>query len=407
MSKVGKTKQNWEGLICPVCRFVFRVPMDHTGAGVVCPACAHLLQIPSAEQRQMASNVRLSASMKASSKRHAVIKDSHLESVDNAATNEQVALGNHKQVLEEDDDGSADINRPDHLPAWELDAPAVEPISPLTWILSGSLLGVSIVLVGIWLIVQSVDEQKNAEIITDEQTELPIVESLPNSQKTQEAYMIEESKKVIKEFLKVESVSQLEGLVRTPAVTIPRMRAWYKNDIRKAPGLRVLGYKKSISVTGEVITMDVQLDDFSVKTISVVKTDNGYKIDWESWVAWSSVNWQELFDLRPNQPVEVRVQCKRVNYYNRLFSDSTKWFAVRLSHPDSEQSIYGYIDSEIPRFYRFITELVREKEVAATLKISYPINSPVGNQVTITEYLHSGWIREASPEAQSKQPAKR
>lgn len=259
MSKVGKTKQNWEGLICPVCRFVFRVPMDHTGAGVVCPACAHLLQIPSAEQRQMASNVRLSASMKASSKRHAVIKDSHLESVDHAATNEQVALGNHKQVLEEDDDGSADINRPDHLPAWELDAPAVEPISPLTWILSGSLLGVSIVLVGIWLIVQSVDEQKNAEIITDEQTELPLVVSLPNSQKTQEAYMIEESKKVIKEFLKVESVSQLEGLVRTPAVTIPRMRAWYKNDIRKAPGLRVLGYKKSISVTGEVITMDLSL----------------------------------------------------------------------------------------------------------------------------------------------------
>ena len=53
MPEAGNAKQNWEGLVCPVCRFVFRVPMNHNGAGVVCPACAHLLQIPSVDQRRM------------------------------------------------------------------------------------------------------------------------------------------------------------------------------------------------------------------------------------------------------------------------------------------------------------------------------------------------------------------
>ena len=80
------------------------------------------------------------------------------------------------------------------------------------------------------------------------------------------------------------------------------------------------------------------------------------KLIGESWVAWTSVNWEELFDLRPTDPVEVRVLCKRVNYYNRVFDDSTKWFAVRLSHPDSDKSIYGYIDTELPQFHRFIAD---------------------------------------------------
>ena len=102
----------------------------------------------------------------------------------------------------------------------------------------------------------------------------------------------------------------------------------------------MVGHKNSIIINGDTITMDVQLDNFDIKKIAVVKTVAGYKVDWESWVAWTSVNWQELFDLRPTDPVEVRVLCKRVNYYNRVFNDSTKWFAVRLSHPYSDKSIY-------------------------------------------------------------------
>lgn len=42
-----KRKKQWQGLECPVCRCVFRIPGDHDGAGVLCPACNYLLQIPS------------------------------------------------------------------------------------------------------------------------------------------------------------------------------------------------------------------------------------------------------------------------------------------------------------------------------------------------------------------------
>lgn len=46
MSEAPKSKRRWSGYVCPDCRLVFRIPMDHDGRGVVCPACIRLLKIP-------------------------------------------------------------------------------------------------------------------------------------------------------------------------------------------------------------------------------------------------------------------------------------------------------------------------------------------------------------------------
>jgi len=410
MPEAGNAKQNWEGLVCPVCRFVFRVPMNHNGAGVVCPACAHLLQIPSVDQRRMAISARVQTSSKASFSRREIEKGigemlskQAFEDAGNDIAEDDVPVDGPdpldvslppKQMADDSCEEGDDFPG---LPAWEQARPAAEsePISALTWILSGSLLGVSIVVVSIWLMIQSIDEDIGydpSDAVAEPQKDISPIDT----RQAGESLVMKESKKVVVEFLEAKTEADVEGLIRTPDISIPRMRAWYDRDPWVTPGVRVAGHKNNIIINDDTITMDVQLDNFDIKKIAVVKTLTGYKIDWESWVAWSSIKWEELFDLRPTDPVEVRVLCKRVNYYNRVFDDSTKWFAVRLSHPDSDKSIYGYIDTELPQFHRFITDLVREKEVSAILKIRYPQNSPVGNQVSIIEHIQSGWVRPAT-----------
>ena len=413
MPEAGNAKQNWEGLVCPVCRFVFRVPMNHNGAGVVCPACAHLLQIPSVDQRRMVANARAQTSSKASVSRYGLKKDigdmMFKETPGGASSDiadDLEPLDASLQPKQLIDDSCEQDDAYPGLPAWEQDRPvaASEPISALTWILSGSLLGVSIVVVSIWLMVQSIDDDITydaSDAVAEPQKDISSIDT----RQAEESRMMKESKKVVVEFLEAKTEADVEGLIRTPEVSVPRLRAWYDRDPWVTPGVRVVGHKNSIIINGDTITMDVQLDNFDIKKIAVVKTVAGYKVDWESWVAWTSVNWQELFDLRPTDPVEVRVLCKRVNYYNRVFNDSTKWFAVRLSHPYSDKSIYGYIDSESPQFHRFITDLVREKEVSATLKIRYPQNSPVGNQVSIVEHMQSGWVRPAASNHEAESPS--
>ncbi|MDX1680207.1 MAG: hypothetical protein R3242_05700 [Akkermansiaceae bacterium] len=40
------SKRRWGGFVCPDCRLVFRIPLDHEGEGTVCPSCHRLLRIP-------------------------------------------------------------------------------------------------------------------------------------------------------------------------------------------------------------------------------------------------------------------------------------------------------------------------------------------------------------------------
>jgi hypothetical protein len=38
--------RRWGAYVCPDCRFIFRIPMDHDGIGTVCPSCRRMLRIP-------------------------------------------------------------------------------------------------------------------------------------------------------------------------------------------------------------------------------------------------------------------------------------------------------------------------------------------------------------------------
>jgi uncharacterized protein YbaR (Trm112 family) len=46
-SETSKEKaRRWGAHVCPDCRFVFRIPLDHDGLGIVCPSCRRMLKIP-------------------------------------------------------------------------------------------------------------------------------------------------------------------------------------------------------------------------------------------------------------------------------------------------------------------------------------------------------------------------
>lgn len=46
VSDSSVNRRRWSGYVCPDCRLVFRLSMDHDGKGAVCPACSRMLRIP-------------------------------------------------------------------------------------------------------------------------------------------------------------------------------------------------------------------------------------------------------------------------------------------------------------------------------------------------------------------------
>lgn len=302
-------------------------------------------------------------------------------------------------------------------PEWERNtAPSPSgDANPVAWIIGGSLFGLGVVGVGAWLVIGSLADEKSADADDAEHPSvglatpilLPVDQMTPEEKKRQKQIsdtvktgtnFITDGGEVVKKFLNATSSAELEALVRTPEVTVPRMRAWYARHQWKPPGAETVAYGGSASVQGVMGMMSVRLNDYSVKSVALENTPAGYLVDWESWVAWSSMDWDELFEKRPTEPVEVRVTCSLDTYYNRDFNDDTEWVAVRLIHPASERTIYGYIARDSTSLMRMLVDLQSNQTLVATLKVHYLENSASDNQVVISDYLQMGWVRPSAAE---------
>jgi hypothetical protein len=413
-------KRTWVGLACPVCRFVFRVPKDHDGAGVICPACHGHLNIPKAEKAveplRRSSGNGSNESPKAlaikprDQKETKPIAYRPLKESDTLSTSGgSSSQTNHRSSREK--------QGPRAVPDWESDAAQEksapsksEDANPLAWIVGGSLVGLSVVGIGAWLVMDSLDEKKSADddvaILPSIAKTIPILQPedqmTPEEKRTQKEIsdtvkagtrFLTHGGEVVKKFLNAKSSSELEPLVRTPEVTVPRMRAWYATHEWKPPGAQTVAYGGGISVKGLMGMMSVRLNDFSVAQVALENTPSGYLIDWESWVAWSSMDWDKLIEKRPTEPVEVRVTCSFDSYYNREFNDDSQWIAVKLLHPDSERTIYGYIAKDSTFLKRMRGDLRSKGTMMATIKVRYLKNSVADNQVVICEYIQMGWVR--------------
>jgi hypothetical protein len=214
---------------------------------------------------------------------------------------------------------------------------------------------------------------------------------------------LEEIEVAVKRFLSAKTVDEMITLVRVGEELEPRIRSFYQ----KAPLVpfvpRSVAKSGSFMRSGKLFSVDVELRDFSIRPLALEKTEEGYLADWESWVGYSELSWEEMQEKRPQEPKLFRVRCSMVNYYNFGFADS-EWRAFRLRSPNGEHVLYAYAPRySIQESMLSSVKGARGKGAAYTLMIHYPENAPNGNQVLIAEVVEPGWIaRELKSEASQK-----
>lgn len=195
----------------------------------------------------------------------------------------------------------------------------------------------------------------------------------------------------VRKFLEATTVSQLEPLVRNPAITKARIEKFYPGGKIEAPGLGKFNSNESPSRVGNLMSVTVLTKDFTTRELAFFDTPEGIKIDWESWVGWSEMKWSEFRETKPETPQLFRVILSPVAYYNFGFTDDSKWQSYRLIAPDGDESIYGYVEkgSEI------IEKLLPDPDVKKsplTLLLRFPAKATTDNQVEIVGFVADGWV---------------
>jgi len=452
MANDDAAKDNWLGFSCPVCHILFRVPRESAGTQVECPSCAGIVVIPredapplSRPKPPRAGPPDPPASQAPSPPRRRHEARPEKRAANQFRTTEEVAKSNlviREQRTEpgEDEnagrqrdweDGSLDAEkvvgpqlvRRKHRkkpleeteePDWEKEEDPREgaggAVISQTVLLGG--MAILIFLAGlVALVLLREKDPKDVKILqerlpgrTSEEISNPAVpeESEPIEADWKEA--LEEIEVAVKRFLSAKTVDEMITLVRVGEELEPRIRSFYQ----KAPLVPFV--PRSVAKSGsfmrsgnKLFAVDVELRDFSIRPLALEKTEKGYLVDWESWVGYSELSWEEMQEKRPQEPKLFRVRCSMVNYYNFGFADS-EWRAFRLRSPNGEHVLYAYAPRySIQESMLSSVKGARGKGAAYTLMIHYPENAPNGNQVLIAEVVEPGWIaRELKSEASQK-----
>lgn len=381
-----ETKQaaprRWSAFVCPDCRFIFRVPRDHDGVGIVCPSCRRLLRIP--EEGEVGADL--------------------------LAPIQKVGFSTEPEPKRKQRRSKRKRVKDSVVPAWEKNKQK-EKGEGIDWkgILKTTALwggSFSVIAGGIFLFLKTTEPVPQlVEVEADPDAGKAVLETprsltagydeeelIPKGLlKRSETELLNMVEPLGKKFLEAATVAEILPLVRNSDDVALKIRRFYPDGTVTPLGFSGISTVQQVLYKDAHVAVAFLTADQQTKTIVFSETEEGLKIDWDSWVGWSELPWDEIVAEKPTDSVMVRVYSKPVPYYNFDFSDDSEWVSYRLVSPDDEQMLYGYTKRG-----SLIDEQLRPSDpkitTAVTLRISFPEGAVSSSQVKIDAFLADGWV---------------
>jgi hypothetical protein len=140
----------------------------------------------------------------------------------------------------------------------------------------------------------------------------------------------------------------------------------------------------------------VSTKNYDERTMVFTETADGIRVDWESWVGWCEMGWEDFMTAKPTSGTLFRVKLNDTNYYNFNFSDEAKWKSYTLLSIDEKYRIYGYVEVG-SQTAMDIGEALEPGDRFFTLSLKFPENAESNNQVIIERVIANGWITPDPP----------
>jgi DNA-directed RNA polymerase subunit RPC12/RpoP len=213
----------------------------------------------------------------------------------------------------------------------------------------------------------------------------------PDSTMIDVSLTVADLEEMVMAFCRAESVDDLLETVRHRERLEPVIRRYYAKGYEPVP-VRKIAPRGELQTVGGLVSVVVELEDFSRQSIALEKSGETFLVDWESWVRYSELPWEEFMRQRPTEPKLFRVKTRELPYYNFDFDDDRKWQSFALESPDGEHTLYGYV----PRHSSMVQALKPlDPEMPSsthTVMLCYPTGANRSDQVLVKRVVTSGWV---------------
>jgi hypothetical protein len=205
-------------------------------------------------------------------------------------------------------------------------------------------------------------------------------------------------------FATAPTVDEMVKVIRDRERVEPKVRAYYTKSRPWIPfELRNMD-KEILDVTADAnfLVIPLPLANFDNRIISMEKTDEGFKVDWESFEGWCEKSWTDMMSERPATPTLMRVIMtldSASDYFAAPFEEGD-WKCYMLADVKNEHFLYGYvkrnseIDVRVTQNIIGASGLTNDQKIAqhAVIRVRYPETAASSRQVEITEFLEKGWV---------------
>ena len=198
----------------------------------------------------------------------------------------------------------------------------------------------------------------------------------------------------IEAFLNASDWQEREKRVRDPERVRPLMEEYYRQkQDGPIPFLKVGDDEQSVDYRGNLLVVRVLMRDYSTKQIAIEYTGSEFLVDWESFVGHGEMPMERFREERPTRPVLMRASYAPAvpPYFNYAFTDEENLECHLLTFPD-ESYMFGYTTKFSPSSTRLRELRGNAASAMAVLKLRYPEDARVGDQVWIDEVVAEGWI---------------
>ena len=199
----------------------------------------------------------------------------------------------------------------------------------------------------------------------------------------------------VRRFFEVGSVAEKLAFVRDPLRVRPLMNDYYnRRPMTKMkwqslgwtlpvdePGFR-LGYVQAIFESGPTASLIVE------------EMENGsFAVDWESYVRYGELSWQDFLMIRPMQPKLFRIIASKSDNGPASMVGVGREM-IEIKHPEEEGVVYATLDKNDPNLAPMVQQLQQGKwkDVPLTLRLCYPGTASDGKAVRIAGIEGKGWL---------------
>lgn len=418
------SRRRWNAFVCQDCRAVFRIPSDYIGKGIVCPQCDRMLRIPSpgesipalvqpsgdqgsirreimSELQQMEqlepAREEIPASTASSQPQATVISaNSERPAAVTPASHDQQLRRRKKRKERSHDAENEWVKNPSGRVRFSRHS------SYRSWWIASALL---VVLLGVVMIMTLQDRKKASNIAPvalspNENAVHPSVVAIQSTsqaltQKKKQVAKIKSALARAKQFIAAREIPEMLACIRGGPAMQERLETFYqKHPVHSSETHKIDETSAVLLAEGKAFQVIVRDQEEIARALVLIEENHVFSVDWESWVGWSEMSFEEIKQQKPLKPTEVRVVVSAESYYNFDFPTSAEkdWQSYRLVFAGENQYLYGYIRRDNPVIHQ-MRPIATDSNGSMILKIHYVESGSHPTQVVIDGVVSDSWIK--------------